>query len=76
MGIGNRVKGSATGAMNFLTFSVTAVLDPMFARYFGKSLGTTLDHAMHLHNTNLLWMAIIPLALILTLFLKETDVYG
>jgi MFS family permease len=66
------VKGSATGAMNCLTFSVTAVLGPIFASYFGKSLGTTLDHAMHLHHTHLFWIAIIGLALILTLFLEET----
>ena len=68
----DRVKGSATGAMNFLTFSVTAVLGPVFAAYFGKALGTTLDHAMHLHNTHLFWLAIIGFALILTVFLKET----
>ena len=68
----DRVKGSATGAMNFLTFSVTAILGPVFATYFGKALATTLDHAMHLHNTHLFWIAIIGLALILTFFLKET----
>jgi MFS family permease len=68
----DRVKGSATGAMNFLTFSVTAVLGPIFASYFGKSLGTTLDHAMHLRHTHLFWIAIIALALILTTLLKET----
>ena len=70
----DRVKGSATGAMNFLTFSVTAVLGPIFASYFGKALGTTLDHATHLHNTHLFWLAIIGLALILTFFLTETGV--
>jgi MFS family permease len=68
----DRVKGSATGAMNFLTFSVTAVLGPIFASYFGKSLGTTLDHAMHLRHTHLFWISIIALALILTTLLKET----
>jgi MFS family permease len=68
----DRVKGSATGAMNFLTFSVTAVLGPLFARYFGRSLGTTLDHAMHLRHAHLFWISIIMVALILTLFLKET----
>jgi MFS family permease len=68
----DRVKGSATGAMNFLTFSVTAVLGPVFATHFGKALGTTLDHSMHLHNTHLFWLAIIGFALILTVFLTET----
>jgi len=68
----DRVKGSATGAMNFLTFSVTAVLGPIFANHFGKALGTTLDHSMHLHNTHLFWIAIIGFALILSFFLKET----
>lgn len=68
----DRVKGSATGAMNFLTFSVTAILGPIFASYFGKSLGTTLDRAMHLRHTHLFWISIIVLALILASFLKET----
>jgi hypothetical protein len=35
-------------------------------------LGTTLDHAMHLRHTHLFWISIIVVALILTLFLKET----
>jgi hypothetical protein len=35
-------------------------------------LGTTLDHAMHLRHTHFFWIAILVLALILTLFLKET----
>ena len=68
----DRVKGSATGAMNFLTFSVTALVAPLFARYFGKTLGTTLDKATHLRDSYLFWILLIFLALICTLFIKET----
>ncbi|PZU06289.1 MAG: MFS transporter, partial [Chryseobacterium sp.] len=32
------VKGSATGAINFITFGVTTLLSPVFSRWFGKSL--------------------------------------
>ena len=67
----DRVKGSATGAMNFLTFSVTAIVGPIFASAFGKTLGT-IEHAAHLRHTHLFWVSIIVLALILTTFLKET----
>jgi MFS family permease len=68
----DRVKGSATGAMNFLTFSVTALVAPLFASYFGKTLGTTLDKATHLRDSYLFWTLLIVLALICTLFIKET----
>ncbi len=67
----DRVKGSATGAINFLTFSVTALIGPIFASGFGKTLGT-IDHAAHLRHTHLFWISTIVLALIVTTFLKET----
>jgi MFS family permease len=68
----DRVKGSATGAMNFLTFSVTALVAPLFASYFGKTLGTTFDKTAHLRDSYLFWTLLIILALICTLFIKET----
>jgi MFS family permease len=68
----DRVKGSATGAMNFLTFSVTAGIGPIFANVYGKTLATTTDHAAHLHQTRLFWISIIVLALIISALLKET----
>jgi MFS family permease len=66
------VKGSATGAMNFLTFSVTAGIGPIFAHLYGKTLATTTDHAAHLHHTRLFWISIVVLALIVGALLKET----
>jgi MFS family permease len=68
----DNVKGSATGAMNFLTFSVTAVIGPFFASHFGKTLGTTADHAAHIRHSDLFWITLIVLALIVTLGLRET----
>jgi MFS family permease len=44
----DEVKGSATGAINFLTFGVTAVIGPIVARRFGKTLGgQNVDAAAH-----------------------------
>jgi MFS family permease len=68
----DRVKGSATGAMNFLTFSVTAVLGPVFAHTFGKTLSTSMDHAAHLRHTFFFWIVVIVIAMVATLGLKET----
>ena len=68
----DRVKGSATGAMNFLTFSVTAVVGPIFSNHFAKTWGTAVDHAAHLRHTHLFWISIVVLSLVLTMFLKET----
>ena len=68
----DKVKGSATGAMNFLTFSVTAVIGPIFASQFGKTLSTTADHASHIRNSDLFWVAIIVVALVTTFALRET----
>jgi MFS family permease len=68
----DRVKGSATGAMNFLTFSVTAVLGPVFAHTFGKTLSTSMDHASHLRHTFFFWIMVLAVAMLVTLALKET----
>jgi MFS family permease len=68
----DNVKGSATGAMNFLTFSVTAVLGPIFAHSFGKTLGGTLDRDTHLRHSLFFWFAIIVVALAVTFALQET----
>jgi MFS family permease len=68
----DRVKGSATGGMNFLTFSVTAVIGPIFASAYGKTLGTTSDHALHLQRSFIFWLVVIAAALAITLMLRET----
>jgi MFS family permease len=68
----DQVKGSAIGAMNFLTFSVTSIIGPIFAANFGKSLGTTADHIAHLRQTNIFWIFVVAIALLLTVLLHET----
>jgi MFS family permease len=68
----DRVKGSATGAMNFLTFSVTAALGPLFARIFASTLATSVDHAAHLRHANFFWITVIAIAIATTLVLRET----
>lgn len=67
----DRVKGSATGAMNFLTFSVTALIGPIFAFRFGKTLGVA-DVAEHLRGSYLFWCFLTACALIVALLLRET----
>jgi MFS family permease len=68
----DRVKGSATGAMNFLTFTVTAVIGPIFANNFGKTLGAMSDHVAHIRHSDTFWILIIVLALLLSAALRET----
>ena len=69
----DRVKGSATGGINFLTFGVTAVIGPIFAGHFGKTLGAVnADPAEHFRHAGVFWIAIIALALLISLALKET----
>jgi MFS family permease len=68
----DRVKGSATGAMNFLVFSLSAVVAPVF--------GLTLRNLSHgraltlatFQKADLLWLAAVVISLVLTLFLRET----
>ncbi len=67
----DEVKGSATGAINFITFGVTSLLGPLFASRFGKTLNTTTNHAAHFNATGLFLIALIAAAMIITLFLKE-----
>jgi MFS family permease len=65
------VKGSATGAINFITFGVTTLLSPVFSRWFGKSLGTS-PGPEHFQHSVLFWIAGISLAVLISLMLKET----
>jgi disulfide bond formation protein DsbB len=68
----DRVKGSAIGAMNFLTFAVTGLIGPIFAANFGKTLETTADRVAHLRQTNQFWILVVVFALVLTVLLRET----
>jgi len=72
----DHVKGSATGAMNFLTFGVSAVLGPLFARVYGQSLGNTDDPTAHFHRGGLFWICCTALALAAAFLLRETGTGG
>jgi MFS family permease len=66
------VKGSATGGINFLTFGVTALVGPIFATHYGKTLGISADPAAHFRHAGYFWIAIIIIALIVSMLLRET----
>jgi MFS family permease len=73
----DEVKGSATGAINFLTFAVTAIIGPVFAGRFGKTLGAeNLDLATHFRHAGLFWMCILVAALVVGSLLRETGSAG
>jgi MFS family permease len=68
----DKVKGSATGAMNFLVFSLSALLAPLFGFVLMRiSGGATLTLA-NFREADIIWGAAIVLSLILTFFLHET----
>jgi MFS family permease len=73
----DEVKGSATGAINFLTFGVTAAIGPIFAERFGKTLGSqTLDAATHFRHAGLFWIGVLIAALLTGMLLRETGPNG
>ncbi|WP_326981679.1 MFS transporter [Chryseobacterium sp. MYb264] len=67
------VKGSATGAINFITFGVTTLLSPVFSRWFGKSLGDSAGD-LHFQHSILFWISGIVVAIIVSLMLRETGI--
>ena len=68
----DEVKGSATGAINFLTFGVTALIGPIFADLLGKGFAGTQNHIAHFRASGIFWMVGIAIAIVLSVFLRET----
>jgi MFS family permease len=68
----DEVKGSATGGINFLTFGVTALIGPIFAKLVGKGFASTQNHIAHFRASGIFWMTGIVLAILLSMFLRET----
>ena len=68
----DNVKGSATGAMNFLVFSLSALLAPAFGLLLVRFAGGQPLKVETFQSTDLVWLGAIALAFILTLFLRET----
>jgi MFS family permease len=68
----DRVKGSAAGAMNFLVFSLSAFLAPVFGLVLVHVSGGRPLTLATFQAVDLVWGAAIILSLVLTLFLRET----
>jgi MFS family permease len=68
----DKVKGSATGAINFLVFGITAVMGPIFAKHVGKGIGIGPNLASHFQKGVLFWIPCCAAAIIVSFFLRET----
>ncbi len=68
----DNVKGSATGAINFLVFSFSAFLAPVFGFTLFRLSGGQPLTLETFREADLIWVAGIVLSFILTLFLRET----
>jgi MFS family permease len=69
----DRVKGSATGAINFITFSVTALVGPVFARKLGNTVGSSVvDPRVHFFHSSEFWVVVIAIGIVVSFFLHET----
>lgn len=66
------VKGSTTGAINFLVFSFSAFLAPIFGLALQQVSGAEPLTLQTFHQADLIWAVAIILSLILTFFLRET----
>jgi MFS family permease len=67
-----QVKGSATGGQNFVTFSVTALLGPWFAAWYGKTLTTASDPESHFRSAGIFFLIAMAIALGVSLVIRET----
>jgi MFS family permease len=70
----DNVKGSATGAMNFLVFSCSALLAPAFGFVLMRLANGAPLSAEVFAQANTIWLGAILLALLLTMLLRETGV--
>jgi MFS family permease len=68
----DNVKGSATGAMNFLVFSLSAFLAPVFGFALMHLSGGKALTLENFQQADTIWAAAIVLSLVLTFFLRET----
>jgi hypothetical protein len=68
----DNVKGSATGAINFINFGVTALAGPVFAALFARTLASGGDPVAHFQQAGSFWLVAVALAIFLMIFLRET----
>jgi MFS family permease len=67
----DNVKGSATGTINFIVFGVTALVGPVFASLFAKTL-TSGNPVIHFQHASSFWLASVILAGLISILLRET----
>jgi MFS family permease len=68
----DNVKGSATGAINFLVFGITAFMGPIFANHIGKGIGIAPNLTSHFQKGVVFWIPCCVAAIIVSFFLRET----
>jgi MFS family permease len=67
----DNVKGSATGTINFIVFGVTALVGPVFASLFAKTLSSG-NPVTHFQHASSFWLASVILAGLISILLRET----
>lgn len=68
----DEVKGSATGAMNFITFGFTSLIAPLFGKLNSNTFEELSSPVAHFRATVLFWVVGVSIALVLTSWLRET----
>ena len=68
----DRIKGSATGAMNFLVFTLSAVAAPIAGFVLQRISGSTPLNLHDFHQWSLFGITAIAVAIVLAFFIKET----
>jgi MFS family permease len=66
------VKGSATGAMNCITFGISAIIGPLFGKLVGPGFVHPTNPLQHFKESLWFWIAGIVLAFLLAIPLRET----
>jgi MFS family permease len=68
----DEVKGSATGAMNFMTFGASALIGPIFGKLFGPGFLHPTNRLQHFQNSLWFWIGGSLIALLAAITLPET----
>ena len=68
----DKVKGSATGAINFLVFGVTSLLSPVFTHLFASKLDMAVNKNAIFQQSCFFFIIAIGIAIFLCTFLRET----
>ena len=67
----DEVKGSATGAMNFMTFGVSALIAPIFGKFVGPGFLHPTNPLQHFQASLWFWTGGTALAFLLAIPLRE-----